>query len=1141
MPEKDWEKVKDLFHDALRLDTSERESFLDQACDGDIGLRIEVESLLMSLTEAKSFLEMPVIGEPGESKSDWHLENGRQISHYRIIEPIGSGGMSEVYLADDERLGRKVALKVLPREMLNDRIRLRRFQREANAVSALNHPNILTIFEFEQDNGVHFFASEFVNGMTLRKRLDSGKLKVIETLEIAIQIASALQAAHDAGVVHRDIKPENVMIRVDGYVKVLDFGLAKLTEKVTLGEADRTLTQRYSLPGMIMGTVTYMSPEQARGTRVDPRSDIFSLGIVLFEMLTGRPPFRGDTATDVLAEIIQTDPPPPGTINKQVPAELDDIVTRSLEKNPANRFQSTAELVSELKSVLKRLEFNAELENSADNNVTMVTEVTPENGHEPGKTQTSLPDGLSPLVGRVKEIADLTDLMASGSSRLVTLTGIGGTGKTRLAQEICRRLGPRFRDGFVFVRLGEVRNPARLPMVIARQAGVQEIVGTPISRSLADFLENRHLLLVLDNFEQIMDAAPLVAEMLSSTSELTVLVTSRERLNVQAEHEYNVPPLPVPDEDERVDLDELSKFDSVRLFVERSQQGNPNFQLSDNNAAEVAKICSRLDGLPLAIELAAARTRIFSPATILEKLEGRLAFLTGGARDLPERQQTMRAAVDWSYDLLNDDEKRLFRRLSVFACQFTASAAETVAWDKTYDDNTRAAAIERVEFLDVFASLADKSLLIRRKQSQGETTYGLLEIVREYAESVLAADDDEDEIRLRHAKYYLALAEKAEPLLLTRESADWIRRLEGEHDNLRAALRWSVKKAPRIGARLAAAIRQFWMIRGHLSEGLAWSQEILGQNIELLPAIKWKLLTICGNISQFQGDVETARRNYEESLSAARLSGKQNYVAQSLRGLGALAYVSYDLGNARNYIHEALAISRNAGDEFGTAAALARLGDIANVDGDLSTSRELTRQSLEIMQSIGYSEGITSKLYNLGAVVFLDGDSDKARLCFKEALLSSLEIGEKINTRLIFDGFAALAAEQGNYARAAKLAGAADSIGATIGYTIEPAEQKFRDAYIGKLRLAMQDIEFAAAYETGRKLKTDEAVELAYLQAELNSESEAQNGTPRMSSTDTHIHRESLATLLDSRVTMIVIIISLALLVALGVWLAAIR
>src|SRR4051794_19372509 len=172
MPGKDWEKVKDLFHDALRLDTSERESFLDQACDGDIGLRIEVESLLMSLTEAKSFLEMPVIGEPGESKSDWHLENGRQISHYRIIEPIGSGGMSEVYLADDERLGRKVALKVLPREMLNDRIRLRRFQREANAVSALNHPNILTIFEFEQDNGVHFFASEFVNGMTLRKRLD---------------------------------------------------------------------------------------------------------------------------------------------------------------------------------------------------------------------------------------------------------------------------------------------------------------------------------------------------------------------------------------------------------------------------------------------------------------------------------------------------------------------------------------------------------------------------------------------------------------------------------------------------------------------------------------------------------------------------------------------------------------------------------------------------------------------------------------------------------------------------------------------------------------------------------------------------------------------------------------------------------
>src|SRR3954451_7088146 len=263
MPEKDWKKVKDLFHEALRRDSSQRNAFLETACAGDVDLRAEVESLLMSLNEAKTFLETPVIRESGEPKVDWYLENGYQLSHYKIIEPIGSGGMGEVYLADDQRLGRRVALKVLPKDMLEDENRLSRFEREANAVSALNHPNILTIFEFEQDSGIPFFASEFVNGITLRDRLKNGGLTVTETLEIAMQIGSALQAAHEAGVIHRDIKPENVMIREDGYVKILDFGLAKLTENLKPEELEKTLTQRFSHPGMIMGTVTYMSPEQA--------------------------------------------------------------------------------------------------------------------------------------------------------------------------------------------------------------------------------------------------------------------------------------------------------------------------------------------------------------------------------------------------------------------------------------------------------------------------------------------------------------------------------------------------------------------------------------------------------------------------------------------------------------------------------------------------------------------------------------------------------------------------------------------------------------------------------------------------------------------------------------------------------------
>jgi non-specific serine/threonine protein kinase len=1077
MSEKNWDKIKDLFHEALRRNTGERAAFLDEACKDDIDLRIEVESLLLSLNEAKSFLEMPVIGERTETKAEWHLESGLQISHYRILEPIGSGGMSEVYLAHDDKLGRDVALKILPRDMLNDKSRLRRFEREANAVSALNHPNILTIFEFEQENGVQFFASEYVKGVTLRQRLESGAISVVNALEIAIQIASALQAAHEAGVVHRDIKPENVMIREDGYVKVLDFGLAKLSEKVTSVESAKTLSKRFSLPGVIMGTVTYMSPEQARGSRIDARSDIFSLGIVLYEMLTGRPPFGGATTADVLAEIIQTEPPRASTLNLDVPFELDDVVKKALEKNPLDRFQSVTDLLSELKGSLKRLEFNLELERTADQTDAFDERhaQTTRSRPEPTLSRPYQSDDISPLIGREKEIEELTDVVVSRRARLVTLTGTGGTGKTRLAREMCRRLETEFKDGFVFVRLGEVQDSSLIATAVAQQLHIREMVGTPIAESLKDHLHDRQLLLVLDNFEQIMDAAPFVAELLSTANELTILLTSRERLNLQAEIEFNVPPLAIPDDDSSLALDYLLTFDSVRLFVERSRQANPEFQLTNENASQIVKICSMLDGLPLAIELAAARTRIFAPATILEKLEARLSFLTGGARDLPERQQTMRAAVDWSYDLLNEDEKKLFRRLSVFACRFTPAAAETVAWDDTYGSSSA----DSVEFPDLFASLADKNLLIRRKSSQGDAMYGLLEIVREYAESVLETDDDEDEVRRRHAEFYLRLAEGAEPHLQSRESAKWIGRLEQEHDNLAAALQWSVRKAPDIAARLAAAIRQFWIIRGHLSEGIGWIEEILRQGIESDPSIRWKLLTACGNIRQFQGEIEAAQKFYGDGLAAARESGNQRYISQSLRGLGALAYIKYEFHNARNYLDEALIISRKVGDDFGRAAALARLGDISSVEGDTTTARDLTAEALSVFRRLGYLEGISAKLYNLGAIVYLDGDSETAYEHFKEAYRTALELGEKINTRLIFDGFAALAAERGQYSRAARLSGAADSLGATIGYAIEPAEQIFRDAYLGKLRAAMTDSAFDKEYKVGRKMTPLQASEFA--------------------------------------------------------------
>jgi eukaryotic-like serine/threonine-protein kinase len=354
-----WKKVKELFHEALRLEPHERDVFLDRSCDGDAELRVEVESLLLSLNEAETFLEEPVLLAPPEKEVAWQFSKGQVISHYRILEPIGAGGMAEVYLAEDTKLHRQVALKVLPSEVLQDIDRLRRFKREALAVSALNHPNILTIFEFDSVNGINLLASEFVKGKTLRQAMRDGPLKLSDAVEIAIQVASALGTAHDAGVVHRDIKPENIMIRNDGYVKVLDFGLAKLNGDMRSLEGAHTHTQSFSLPGLIMGTVTYMSPEQARSKSIDSRTDIFSFGIVLYEMLTGRPPFKGESMTDVIAEIIQKEPSSASALNPAVPEQVDRIVAKCLEKDRNDRYQTAAELLTDLRATPKTIEVEA--------------------------------------------------------------------------------------------------------------------------------------------------------------------------------------------------------------------------------------------------------------------------------------------------------------------------------------------------------------------------------------------------------------------------------------------------------------------------------------------------------------------------------------------------------------------------------------------------------------------------------------------------------------------------------------------------------------------------------------------------------------------------------------------------------------
>lgn len=1093
-----WQKAKEIFGDAIKFAPDERDRFLDENCGGDEALRREVESLLANSEDADDFLEQPAVGQVAEAiiGNTEKLHVGQNISRYKIIQLLGTGGMGEVYLAGDTRLHRQVALKTLPHYANGSQQHVQRFLREARAASALNHPNICTIYEINDDGDTPFIAMEYVVGETLDKKIKT-QLEPSQILDIALQVADALAEAHAHNIVHRDIKPANVIVNPRGQAKVLDFGLAK---KIA-GESEDETEPLISQAGMIIGTASYMSPEQARGKEVDARSDIFSFGVVLHEMVAGKPPFDGENAVDIISSILHKEPEPLRKLMPEVSPDLERIVNKLLRKDREERFQTVKDLLVDLKSLQKRLEFEAETQSFTAG---IVKEI-------PDLPMNNLTGNFSPIIGREKEIAEIENLLRRKDVRLVTMTGVGGTGKTRLAQAVAQGMLPEFIDGVFFVELAAITNPELVASAIAQLLGVKEAGGKPILESLNDYLRGRQMLLVIDNFEQVADAAPNIAELISATDNLKILITSRVLLHSSKEREFVVPPLALPDDTAQVSLDELSNYEAIKLFVERARYAKPNFAISEENAKSVVEICSRLDGLPLAIELAAARVKTLTPQAILTKLENRLKLLTGGARDLPVRQQTMRGAIEWSYDLLNEDEKALFRRLAVFAGGFTFEAAEAIAEvektskeegethrslpkdfdvSNTNDRNAKENSIVpnlsltpiltfSLPALEGITSLIDKSLLVAKEQTDGEIRFRMLEVVREYALESLETSDEAEAIRHRHAAYFLALGEAAEPHLTGTESVKWLNRLEDEHDNLRDALAWLLENDAEMAARMAAAIRVFWTNHSHLTEGRKWLKAALERASQNTTAsVRFKLLNGLGLAARQQGDNLAARKFYEEGLAAGRAANDLRQIAQSTKGLGVVAYLQVDFPAAQKFIKEGLAIERELNDKFGIARSLNILGELSRMKGDNAAAHPLFEESLEIFRQFGNSEGVSGTLNNLAAIAYGESDFAAARSYYVEALTTAHELGEKIILSFSLDGFAALAAESGESERAAKLAGAAERLLETVGFEIELADRQFRDAYIAKLKTKMDEAAFANLYEQGRKLKLEEAVSL---------------------------------------------------------------
>jgi len=688
----------------------------------------------------------------------------------------------------------------------------------------------------------------------------------------------------------------------------------------------------------------------------------------------------------------------------------------------------------------------------------------------------NLPLELTSFIGRKREIEEVR--RALEESRLVTLTGPGGTGKTRLGLQVGAELLDRFEHGVFFVGLAPVYDPDLLSSTIARALGVSEVGARPIMDTLKEYLRDRELLLILDNFEQIAGAAPTLVELLKAGPRLRLLVTSRAVLHVSGEAEYQVPPLELPDYRQLPPLEVLSQYEAVILFIQRAQAVRPGFTVTNENAPAVAEICARLDGLPLALELAAARVRLLTPQAILARLESRLTLLTGGARDLPARQQSLRDAIGWSYDLLDEPERALFRTLSVFVGGWNLEAAEVVC-----NPEGRL----RVETLDALGSLADKSLIRQTETEGGEPRFRMLEVIREYALERLAQEDEAEEIRRRHAGFFLDLAETVEPKLTGPGQARWLDTVELEHENLRAALDWLSESGNAVMAlRLGSSLWRFWQMRGFLHEARQRLTNLLAlPGASEDPAVRAKALEALGGVTYWMADYEIARGFYEESLEIHRRLGDRAGIANALYNISFTYEVPQtDLAAAKTFAEESLAIFRELGDEIGIAKSLWALGSSGSEPSlvDDETAEAYLTEAIAIFRRLDDRFSLGWVLHSLGLRAVDTGEFEEARARLSEALAIFADARDMTGILLLLDDFSVLALARGQRERALRLAGAEAALQAATGTDLVGSMTRFggRDLYAQGVT---EEAEISAWAE-GQIMSVEEAVAYALKDSE---------------------------------------------------------
>lgn len=1060
-----------ILEEALRRRADERDAYLQAECAGFPEMLDDLRGLLAAHDRFPDALVLEAPRVHGKVPP-------ARIGPYAIDEEIGRGGMGVVYRGEDPRLRRTVAIKLLP-EGLADRPDLRdRLQREARLLAALNHPAIATIHSLEDADGTHFLTMEYISGESLAERLaraSAAPLEIAETVAIAAQITGALEAAHARGIVHRDLKPANVMVLGEGRVKVLDFGLA-VQLRDGIGGAR----------GEIAGTPGYMSPEQASGQDVDVRADLYALGRILSECLAA------------------TRDPSPGVSDAAgALASLRALAARCASQDRNARPASATDVRRELDEAQASMRMGGDPPaRLGDHDATW-------------DASTNIRFPSNRFVGRVREL----ERIAAGvlDARLLTITGPGGSGKTRLAVEAARRLrGAAFRDGVWFVDLGLLPPATDPAAAVLAVLPWRQPVGMDGPASPGTLLAGREVLLVLDNCEHLLRACgALVTSILHDAPGTRILVTSRSPLGIGGETVLRLGTLAVPTIAADREVESVSEIESVALLLDRVRRADPGFTLERSQVDALCAICRGLDGLPLAIELAAARIAALSAREVESRLAARLSFFRDPARPR-EAHRTLQSLVDWSYGMLSAEEQALLQVLSLFPGGWTQEAAEAMA---------TSAGIDGWKIFDLHESLVDKSLIERDTVGRipgDPARYRMLETVRAFAADRLASSLLRRQARAAFLAHHVRWAEDAEPRVTGPDQGRYLRLLRREQENLAAALDAAEEEPsdPASALRIASAIGRFWLLEGRWNEGLGrlrrwiedpgaagvdpptiaranhWAANLAERTGSLVAAevfarrslAIWqelgrrsdqaRILQNLGNLAYRRGDPATAVEHYRAALAIHRSLGEDLDVAHTLNNLGSVQAAGGDFAAARVSLEESLSVKKRVEDHAGVASTLQNLGALAGLQGDLASAAAFLGEAERICRRIGAASSLLLALGNLALVERMRADYSACRAHVREAIALCAGIDDDATACSLIEVFAMADVQEGAMERAAALLGFARSLGAAGRDASVFEDAGDVAAAIAAARGALGEHVFAAAWARGQAMTLDEAAAL---------------------------------------------------------------